>query len=1005
MKAYTLGLDLGANSLGWAVVADEVDPNGAGIVTGVRVFPEGTETRNNREQSRNKDRRDARQMRRQLYRRRRRRRKVQHLLVEASAIPDTPEALAELRSYDPYELRRKGLDEELTPSEFSRVLIHMGKRRGFKSNKKAQGDARKEQSKVVGPAIGQLSAKMQAAAARTLGEYLAILRARGDKVRNYQGGTMYTSRDMYQKEFGRLWRRQASSRPDLWSEDLKGSLQNAIFGQRPLKRVSHLVGKCQLEPEEPRAPKASWFAEQVRLLQEVNNLRILSCRGDERKLTPDERKRLLHELMTRVSDAAVDALKKKVLKLVEAESLNYEGGRRGKMQPNKIEARMRKLFGKEYEAKAGWLRETVWEALVHDEVEEFEEKALGEWGLTHEQIDALYKIDRPDGYSRFSLKALRKLLPHREEGRLMHEAIAAVGYKSPETEERGWLPPVKADDFRNPVVIRALSETRKVVNAIVREYGRPARIVVELARETRGTITSRQERLKFNREQEAYHTRIGAEIKDQGMTPSRRLIEKYKLADECDWVCPYTGRSIAFHQLFGANPQFDVEHIIPYPRSLDNGFMNKTLCAKSENQRKNNRTPYEAYHGTGQYDEILVRIRRLPYGKQRRFTMKEVPEDFANRQLVDTSYAARSCVGYLRQLGVPVDTTRGQITAELRWQWGLNSILGDDETVKARDDHRHHAVDAVVIALTTKKHINNLRRKYDFGREERFAAPWEDAGVSKEGFRQTVRASVEAINVSHRPGRKLQGRFNEETNYGAVDVEKGEYVYRVPLKTISPAKAAKIVDPVVRELVAQRLREHGIEPGKGSSSVPAAVFEKELRMLGKRGPRIETVRVRVKASNMVPIVDETGRPYRYVEPGNNHHIAIFEYSHKKGRLHRCKEMVTRFEAMRRQQAGEPVVRRTHPQHPEAKFLMWLCNNDMVMVDSNGVEQLCRVQKMSDLPGAESANIWLREHTAANLESPATALHVTSLKPDKFRLRKVTVDVLGRVHPCNDKADD
>ncbi len=1001
MKAYTLGLDLGANSLGWAIVPDEPTAETGGLVTGVRVFPQGTEPRRTREQSRNKDRRDARQMRRQLYRRRRRRRKVQHLLVEGSAIPDTPEALAELRSYDPYELRRKGLDEELTPSEFSRVLIHMGKRRGFKSNKKAQGDARKEQSKVVGPAIDQLSAKMQAAGARTLGEYLAILRARGEKVRNYQGGAMYTSREMYQKEFGRLWRRQASSRPDLWTEDLKGSLENAIFGQRPLKRVSHLVGKCQLEPEEPRAPKASWFAEQVRLLQEVNNLKILSRRGDERKLTPDERERLLHELMTRVSDPALDTVKKKVLKLGEAESLNYEGGRRGKMQPNKIEARMRKLFGKEYEAKAGWLRETVWEALVHDEVEEFEEKALGEWGLTHEQIDALYKIDRPDGYSRFSLKALRKLLPHLEQARLMHEAIAAVGYKSPETEERGWLPPVKAGDFRNPVVIRALSETRKVVNAIVREYGKASRIVVELARETRGTITSRQERLKFNREQEAYHTRIAAELKDQGMTPSRRLIEKYKLADECDWVCPYTGRSIAFHQLFGANPEFDVEHIIPYPRSLDNGFMNKTLCAKSENQRKSNRTPYEAYNGTPQYDEILVRIRKLPYAKQRRFTMKEVPDDFANRQLVDTSYAARSCAEYLQQLGVPVETTRGAITAELRWQWGLNSILGVDEAVKARDDHRHHAVDAIVIALTSRKHINKLRRKYEFWREERFAAPWEEAGISKEAFRQTVRASVEAINVSHQPLRKLQGRFNEETNYGALDVEKGEYVYRVPLKTISPAKAAKIVDPVVRELVAKRLREHGIEPGKGSSSVPAAVFEKELRMPGDGGPRIETARVRVKATNMVPIVDETGNAYRYVEPGSNHHIAIFEYRDKKGHLRRCKEMVTRFEAARRKRAGEPVVRRTHPDHPEGKFLMWLCSNDMLLFEKDGTARLYRVQKMSDLKGSESANIWLREHRAATLDRPETAVHVTSLKADKFKAEKVTVDVSGRIHPGND----
>jgi len=559
---------------------------------------------------------------------------------------------------------------------------------------------------------------------------------------------------------------------------------------------------------------------------------------------------------------------------------------------------------------------------------------------------------------------------------------------------------VKADDFRNPVVVRALSETRKVVNAIVRKYGKPSRIIVELARETRGTMRSRQDRLSQNRQIEAYHKTISADLTAQGIKPSRDLIEKYKLWKECEKVCPYTGRSIAFHQLFGANPEFDVEHIIPYPRSLDNGFMNKTLCAKSENQRKSNRTPYEAYHGTAQYDEILVRIKKLPYEKQRRFKMKEIPDDFTSRQLVDTSYAARSCVEYLRQLGVSVETTRGPITAELRWQWGLNRILGKDEAVKTRDDHRHHAVDAVVIALTSKKHVNNLRRKYDFGREERFPAPWEDAGVPKEAFRQIVRASIEAINVSHRPTRKLQGRFNEETNYGAVDVEKGEYVYRVPLKGITASKAADIVDPIVRQLVCQRLEEHGVEAGKAA---PAVVFSDEnpLYMPGDKGPRIETVRIRVKGSNMVPIVDETGKPYRYVKPGSNHHIAIFERTDDKGKLRRCKEVVTRFEAARRKLAGEPIVRRKHPEHPEAKFLMWLCKDDMVLMDEpDGSKKLYHVQELSDKKSEEGVDITFRLHSAA-IDSTETMRRVTSLSPEKFRAEKVTVDLLGRIHPCRD----
>jgi len=221
----------------------------------------------------------------------------------------------------------------------------------------------------------------------------------------------YTGRAMFEDEFEQLWSKQTSFRPELWTPHLREEMYAAIFGQRPLKPVTHLIGKCELEPDEQRAPRASWFAEQARLLQEVNNLKVLPRGwGEERTLTDEERKRLLDKLMTQVSDVAVKTIKGKVLRLAETESLNYEDGQRDKMQPNKIEARLRKLFGKKFDAKADWLRVTVWEALVHNEVEEFEEKAQ-EWGLSPEQIDALYAIERPKGgYSRFSLKALKKLL-------------------------------------------------------------------------------------------------------------------------------------------------------------------------------------------------------------------------------------------------------------------------------------------------------------------------------------------------------------------------------------------------------------------------------------------------------------------------------------------------------------------------------------------------------------------------------------------------------------------
>ena len=150
----------------------------------------------------------------------------------------------------------------------------------------------------------------------------------------------------------------------------------------------------------------------------------------------------------------------------------------------------------------------------------------------------------------------------------------------------------------------------------------------------------------------------------------------------------------------------------------------------------------------------------MPYEKRRRFSLKEMPTGFSNRQLVDSSYIATAVVDYLKLLGIPVSTTRGQITAELRRQWGLNNILkkdGDEGTEKARDDHRHHAVDAVTIALTTRSHINTLKRKYDFGRGERFPSPFDKAGIDRDSFRSAVKQCIETINVSHRPQRRVAG--------------------------------------------------------------------------------------------------------------------------------------------------------------------------------------------------------------------------------------------------------
>ncbi len=146
-----------------------------------------------------------------------------------------------------------------------------------------------------------------------------------------------------------------------------------------------------------------------------------------------------------------------------------------------------------------------------------------------------------------------------------------------------------------------------------------------------------------------------------------------------------------------------MEHILPYPRSLDDSYMNKTLCMADENRTvKHNRSPYEAYHAnTENYQQILKRVETLPYPKRKRFEQEEIDTDkFVERQLNDTRYICTEVKEYIQQLGVKVEVTQGGATAVLRHRWNLNRVLADDCNMeKNREDHRHHVHEPLLVGI------------------------------------------------------------------------------------------------------------------------------------------------------------------------------------------------------------------------------------------------------------------------------------------------------------------
>ena len=180
MSRYTLGLDIGANSVGWALL--ETGDGPSVIDAGVRIFQEGVVNKDqgDREKSRNAQRREARGARRIHYRRNLRRDEILKTLKEAGMLPKDEGELEELFEKNPYELRAKGLDEKLTLYELARALFHLNQRRGFKSNRKS-GDM-KENSEIRQKASA-LQKDIDESGSRTLGEYLSRLDPNEERIR------------------------------------------------------------------------------------------------------------------------------------------------------------------------------------------------------------------------------------------------------------------------------------------------------------------------------------------------------------------------------------------------------------------------------------------------------------------------------------------------------------------------------------------------------------------------------------------------------------------------------------------------------------------------------------------------------------------------------------------------------------------------------------------------------------------------------------------------------
>jgi CRISPR-associated endonuclease Csn1 len=776
--------DLGTNSLGWAVYRLDGYPGDKAptrtvvelIACGVRLFDDGRNPKDGRSLA------EMRRMPRSARKRRDRfvvrRAALINQLAHFGLLPRDDDQRRALAVLDPYHLRAKGLDSALTPEGIGRVLMHINQRRGFQSNRRADRKSKADDKGKIAQGRAKLAAALESSEARTFGEFLwrrrsnqtgaalAVRDRAAVRIRIEGQGAkalyeMYPSRQMLIAEFDALMARQALHHPSLLPADKIADIRDTIFHQRPLKAAA--VGKCTFVPEETRLPKALPSVEARVIYQTLNELRFGDGVNMNDKLDPVQRDLLASTLLA--GKNVTFRQLRRTLKLADGVRISLEES--GKTELKDFIAKSAALaddkrFG------AHWLQLPLVERdqIVQCLVDTDEEAVVIDWlvsdyNLSDDAARAVAEWNPPDGHGRLGRTATDKIFVELKSPELptYAEAVKRANPHWHHSDERDGVielplpyygeilerhviggtgelrdkPEKRYGRFPNPTAHVALNQLRRVVNLLVETHGPPAQVIVELARELKQSREQKEKEQKRNRDNRAIkdrHRAILAEhrqIEDGANFLRLRLFEEQERAGGGVAKCPFMLRPIKVADLFSA--EVEIEHLLPYSKTLDDRAANKVVCMREANRIKRAKTPHQAFGGSAVWPEIEAAAQTLPPSKRWRFAAnameryESTEHDFLTRQLNETRHLSRMARIYLSKSCDPdhVYVTTGQLTAMLRARWGLNAIWRDhnsrpaeddakEKKSKARNDHRHHAVDACVIGAIDRRILQAAAR-------------------------------------------------------------------------------------------------------------------------------------------------------------------------------------------------------------------------------------------------------------------------------------------------------
>ena len=929
---------------------------------------------------------------------------------------------------------------------------------------------------------------------------------------------LYATRKMYEDEFEIIKNNQQKFQKI--SQENWQRIDEIIFYQRPLKSQDkgfcRFINKFKFEAKKlpiwaenlfinrdqkkyqfglPRAYLALPSYCKFRILSEVNNLKIKNLRTREIiELTPQQKQQIIERLNSQKSQVKFSALKKllstKNISYVGADfEFNLESERREGLDANPTESLLKneKYFGENWNNFSLQKQDEIVEFLLEEDDEiNIENKALNDWNANEIQAKNLSKLTI-NSFSKTSVGTMCKEILQKlceeisSKNCLYHQALKNLGIDHSDEDyndgsknaltyyaeaiptavvkvKGGSIEEEQFGKIANPTVHVALNQLRKVVNSIIKDYGRPTEIHVELARNLKQTKdekkqTEKQQKQNEKDNDEAKKTLVENNISDNYENRLRYKLWKELNSDCNDRKCIYSGETISIKKLFSS--EIEIEHILPFSKTLDDSIGNKTLAHKSANNFKGNRSPFEAFGGNnGEYDyeKILLRSKNLPRHKRWRFEANAMEKfndqnSFLASQLNDTRYLSKIAKQYLSQVCKKenINIANGKLTSIIRHSWGLNSILNDENEIqnnssenllleenfdaetgevfsinakenskekpkkphkKNRDDHRHHAIDAICIAMTDRKLLQQISRDnsrgFDLDRLEiKLPNHWNS-------FREDTKEIIEKIIVSHKTDHSEAGKLHDETYYGILKEEvlvDGGKKKLAPCNLVTSSSLKNLKKSDARFVRDKKIREALIKLSENANNDKD--FQENYLPHFIKETGIKNIRLYDNNKSVIEISHPIKNPRfsKAIKTNGNHHISVWKLPNGDFKT----TVISNFEMncpyeIKEKESGIKFINKEKKfsenekfeklkPHPGAKLIIRLFKDDLIKLEDKGGTKIVKIAVI----GSTSQCYFLKHNSAVSDGENKGSFMLNKKTLEEKKLRKIFITPSGKIH--------